>query len=184
MARTRTRKAILLVDVEHLGHRGEIVSVSRGFLRNYLLPRKLAEEASDARVAEVTRLRDQRAKQEARSFDQAQEIANVLNRTVLTIPARSGAEGRLYGSITTADLADEIWRTRKIRVDRRKIRLEEPIKLLGAYLVEIDVFPEVRASIKAQVVPAEGYDFDAEEATEPAEGEVAAVAVDADAENY
>ena len=69
----------------------------------------------------------------------------MLNRTVLTIPARSGAEGRLYGSITTADLADEIWRTRKIRVDRRKIRLEEPIKLLGAYLVEIDVFPEVRA---------------------------------------
>jgi large subunit ribosomal protein L9 len=108
----------------------------------------------------------------------------VLNRTVLTIPARSGAEGRLYGSITTADLADEIWRTRKIRVDRRKIRLEEPIKLLGAYLVEIDVFPEVRASIKAQVVPAEGYDFDAEEATAPAEGEVAAVAVDTADENY
>ncbi len=178
MARTRTRKAILLVDVEHLGHRGEIVSVSRGFLRNYLLPRKLAEEASDARVAEVTRLRDQRAKQEARSFDQAQEIANVLNRTVLTIPARSGAEGRLYGSITTADLADEIWRTRKIRVDRRKIRLEEPIKLLGAYLVEIDVFPEVRASIKAQVVPAEGYDFDAEEAADRARRRLAvAVAV-------
>jgi large subunit ribosomal protein L9 len=167
MARTGTQKAILLVDVEHLGHRGDIVSVARGYLRNYLLPRNLAEAATTARIAEVERQQAARSKQEARSFDQAQEIAKTLNTTVLSIPARSGAEGRLYGSITSADLADEIWRTRKVRVDRRKIRLEEPIKALGTYLVEIDVFPEVRAAVKTQIVPAEGFNFDvASEAVE------------------
>ena len=164
MARTRTQKAILLVDVEDLGHRGDIVAVTRGYLRNYLLPRKLAEQASDARLKEVLTLQAQRSRQEARSQDQATEIAAVLDKTVLTIPARSGTDGRMYGSITTADLAEEIWRTRKIRVDRRKIRLEEPIKMLGTYLVEIDVFPEVRAAVKTQVVPVDGYDFDAEPA--------------------
>jgi large subunit ribosomal protein L9 len=172
MARTGQQKAILLVDVDHLGHRGDVVSVARGYLRNYLLPRKLAESATPARIAEVDRLRSARSQQEARSVDQAQAIAKTLNRTVLSIPARSGAEGRLYGSITSADLADEIWRTRKVRVDRRKIRLDEPIKALGTYLVEIDVFPEVRAAVKTQIVEAEGFDMtatatDAEPDAEP-----------------
>jgi large subunit ribosomal protein L9 len=161
MARTGTQKAILLVDVDHLGHRGDVVSVARGYLRNYLLPRHLAEVATDARIAEVEKVRASRAKQEARSLDQAQEIANLINRTVLSIPARAGPDGRLYGSITSADLADEIWRTRKIRVDRRKIRLDEPIKALGTYLISIDIFPEVRASLRTQVVQAEGFDMTA-----------------------
>jgi large subunit ribosomal protein L9 len=158
MARTGSQKAILLVDVDHLGNRGDVVSVARGYLRNYLLPRHLAEAATPARIAEVDRVRATRARQEARSVDQAQEIARTLNRTVLTVPARCGPDGRLYGSITSADLADEIWRTRKIRVDRRKIRLDEPIKAIGTYLIEIDVFTEVRAAVKTQIVEAEGFD--------------------------
>ncbi|MDP4667205.1 MAG: 50S ribosomal protein L9 [Gaiellales bacterium] len=160
MARTGNRKAILLDDVEHLGHRGDIVAVSRGYLRNYLVPRKLAEEATTARVAEVEKLVATRAAQEARTAEQAQTISATLTKTVLTIPMRSGPDGRLYGSVTAADLADEIWRTRKIRVDRRKIRLEEPIKAVGAYLVEIDVFTDVRAAVKTQVVAAEGFEMD------------------------
>lgn len=177
MARTGNRKAILLDDVEHLGHRGDIVAVSRGYLRNYLVPRKLAEEATNARVAEVEKLAATRAAQEARTAEQAQEIASTLTKTVLTIPARSGPDGRLYGSVTAADLADEIWRARKIRVDRRKIRLEEPIKAIGSYLVEIDVFTDVRAAVKTQVVQAEGFEF------EEAPAEVEAVAeVEAEAE--
>jgi large subunit ribosomal protein L9 len=172
MTRSGTKKAILLVDVDHLGHRGDVVAVARGYLRNYLVPRHLAEEATPSRIAEVEKLRTARAQQEARSVDQAQDIATTINRTVLTIPARCGTDGRLYGSITSADLADEIWRTRKIRVDRRKIRLDEPIKQLGTYLVEIDVFPEVRAALKAQIVEAEGFDMvatatDAAEETAP-----------------
>ncbi len=177
MARTGNRKAILLDDVEHLGHRGDIVAVSRGYLRNYLVPRKLAEEATPARIAEVEKLAATRAAQEARTAEQAQEIASTLTKTVLTIPARSGPDGRLYGSVTAADLADEIWRARKIRVDRRKIRLEEPIKAIGSYLVEIDVFTDVRAAVKTQVVQAEGFEF------EEAPAEVEAVAeVEAEAE--
>jgi large subunit ribosomal protein L9 len=174
MARTANRKAILLDDVEHLGHRGDIVAVSRGYLRNYLVPRKLAEEATKARVAEVEKLASTRALQEARTAEQAAEIASLLTKTVLTIPARSGPDGRLYGSVTAADLADEIWRARKVRVDRRKIRLEEPIKAIGSYLVEIDVFTGVRAAVKTQVVQAEGFEFE--------EAPVAEAAADAEAE--
>jgi large subunit ribosomal protein L9 len=185
MARTGNRKAILLDDVEHLGHRGDIVAVSRGYLRNYLVPRKLAEEATTARIAEVERLASTRAAQEARTQEQAHEIAGTLTKTVLTIPMRSGPDGRLYGSVTAADLADEIWRTRKIRVDRRKIRLEEPIKAVGAYLVEIDVFTGVSAAVKTQVVAAEGFDADEAEpvaVVEAVEAEVVAEADEAAAE--
>jgi large subunit ribosomal protein L9 len=182
MARTGTRKAILLDDVEHLGHRGDVVSVSRGYLRNYLVPRKLAEVATNARIAEIERLAAVRAAQEARTAEQAQEIAALLTKTVLTIPARSGPDGRLYGSVTAADLADEIWRARKVRVDRRKIRLEEPIKAIGSYLVEIDVFQDVRAAVKTQVVQAEGFEFDdAGEAEVEAVEEAAEVEVEAEA---
>lgn len=178
MARTGTRKAILLDDVEHLGHRGDVVSVSRGYLRNYLVPRKLAEEATNARIAEIERLAAVRAAQEARTAEQAQEIAALLTKTVLTIPARSGPDGRLYGSVTAADLADEIWRTRKIRVDRRKIRLEEPIKAVGAYLVEIDVFTDVRAAVKTQVIAAEGFELDEAPVAEVEAAEIAEDVVD------
>jgi large subunit ribosomal protein L9 len=157
MARKQHR-AILLQDVDHLGARGDVVSVKSGYLRNYLVPRRLAEQATEARIAEIKQTESVRAKQQARTVDQAQEIARTLNRTVLTVPARCGPDGRLYGSITSADLADEIWRTRKIRVDRRKIRLDEPIKAIGTYLIEIDVFPEVRAAVKTQIVEAEGFD--------------------------
>jgi large subunit ribosomal protein L9 len=179
MARTATRKAILLDDVEHLGHRGDVVAVSRGYLRNYLVPRKLAEEATPARIAEIDKLAASRAAQEARTAEQAQEIAATLTKTVLTIPARSGPDGRLYGSVTAADLADEIWRARKIRVDRRKIRLEEPIKAIGSYLVEIDVFSDVRVAVKTQVVQAEGFEFEEAPAEVEAVEEIEAAADEA-----
>jgi large subunit ribosomal protein L9 len=155
-----TRKAILLQDVDHLGARGDVVNVSRGYLRNYLVPRRLAEEATDARIAEIKSLETVRAAQQARSFDQAQEISKTLTRTILTLPVLAGAGDRLYGSVTAADIADEIWRTRKIRVDRRKVRLDDPIKRLGTYQIDIEVFPEVVASVKTMIVPAEGSTLD------------------------
>jgi large subunit ribosomal protein L9 len=155
-----TRKAILLQDVDHLGARGDVVNVSRGYLRNYLVPRRLAEEATDARIREIQRVEAVRSQQQARSVDQAQDISKTLTRTILTIPVLAGAGDRLYGSVTAADIADEIWRTRKIRVDRRKVQLEEPIKRLGTYQIDIEVFPEVTASVKTMVVPAEGSTLD------------------------
>jgi len=155
-----TRKAILLQDVDHLGARGDVVNVSRGYLRNYLVPRRLAEEATEARIAEIKRVESVRAAQQARTHEHALEISHTLNTTILTMPVLAGAGDRLYGSVTPADIADEIWRTRKIRVDRRKVRLDEPIRRLGTYQVDIEVFPEVVASVKTMVVPAEGSTLD------------------------
>ena len=152
MARKQHR-AILLQDVDHLGARGDVVSVKSGYLRNYLVPRRLAEQATEARIAEIKQTESVRAKQQARTSEQAQEIARTL--TVL-----AGAGDRLYGSVTPADIADEIWRARKIRVDRRKVQLDEPIRRLGTYQVDIEVFPEVVATVKTMVVPAEGSTFD------------------------
>ena len=159
MARKQHR-AILLQDVDHLGARGDVVSVKSGYLRNYLVPRRLAEEATDARIREIKWLDSVRAAQQARTFEHAQEISRTLTTTILTIPVLAGAGDRLYGSVTAADIADEIWRTRKIRVDRRKVQLDDPIKRLGTYQVEIEVFPEVIATVKTMVVPAEGSTFD------------------------
>jgi large subunit ribosomal protein L9 len=154
------KQAILLQDVDHLGARGDVVNVARGYLRNYLVPRRLAEEATNARIREIKAIEAVRSAQQARSFEHAQEISETLTKTVLTMPVLAGAGDRLYGSVTAADIADEIWRTRKIRVDRRKVRLEDPIKRLGTYQVDIEVFPEVVASVKTMIVPAEGSTLD------------------------
>ena len=154
--------AILLHDVENVGLRGEVVSVSRGFMRNYLEPRKLAEPATPGRVAEVQRREAERAKHEAKTAERAQEIAEVLTKTVLRFEVNAGPQGTLFGSVTPTDIADELWRTRKIRVDRRKIALEEPIKRVGRYEIPIDVFQDVRVDVKTLVVP-EGGELPAEE---------------------
>ena len=157
---------ILLRDVEIVGLRGEVVSVSRGFMRNYLQPRKLAEPATPARVAEVQRREAERARYEAKTAERAQEIAEVLTKTVLRFEVNAGPQGTLFGSVTPTDIADELWRTRKIRVDRRKIDLDEPIKRVGRYEVPIDVFQDVRVDVKTLVVP-EGGELPEEEPEAP-----------------
>ena len=153
---------ILLDDVDKLGLRGEVVSVANGYARNYLLPRRLAERATPAKVAELRKRDEQRARQEARTAEQAQEIADVLTKTVLRFEVPAGPTGTLFGSVTSTNVADEIWRTRKIRVDRRKIDLHEPIKRIGRYEVSIDVFEGVRVEVKTLVVP-EGGELPPEE---------------------
>jgi large subunit ribosomal protein L9 len=152
MAR-KARQAILLQDVEKLGRKGDVVQVASGHLRNYLAPRKLAEGATDARVAEVQRQAEQRAKHEAQSDEQAREMAHILNRTVLTIKRRAGMEDKLYGSVTSTDISDAVWKARKIRIDRRKVDLDEPIKTLGSHKVTMTVYGDVRAMLKVMVVP-------------------------------
>jgi large subunit ribosomal protein L9 len=147
---------ILLQDVDKVGLRGEVVSVARGFARNYLLPRGLAESATPARVKELERREAQRARHEARSVDQAREIAGVLEKTELRFDVKAGPTGALFGSVTPTDIADRIWSERKIRVDRRKIELGEPIKRIGRYSIPVDVFQDVRVEIKTLVVPEGG----------------------------
>src|SRR5258707_3304194 len=125
---------ILRDDVDKLGLKGEVVSVARGYARNFLLPRKLAELATPAKVAELRKLEERRARHEARSFEQAQEIAEVLSKTVLRFEVPAGPTGTLFGSVTPTNVAEELWRTRKIRVDRRKIGIDT-IKRIGRYEV-------------------------------------------------
>jgi large subunit ribosomal protein L9 len=149
----KATQAILLQDVDKLGRKGDVVNVASGYMRNYLGPRRLAEAATDARVAEVQRQAEQRARHEAQSDEQARDIAHTLNRTVLTIKRRAGVEDRLYGSVTPTDISEAIWKARKIRVDRRKVDLEEPIKTLGSHRVELTVWGDVRAVLKVMVVP-------------------------------
>jgi large subunit ribosomal protein L9 len=175
-------EVILLQDVDHVGLRGEVVSVARGYARNYLLPRKLAETATPARVAELERRDAQRARHEARSVDQAREIASVLEKTVLRFEVKAGPTGSLFGSVTSTDVADELWRTRKVRVDRRKIDLHDPIKRIGRYEVPIDLFQDVRVEVKTEVVP-EGGELPPEEELEAAAAAEAAEAEAAQAQS-
>jgi large subunit ribosomal protein L9 len=168
---------ILLTDVEKLGLRGDVVDVARGYARNYLLPRRLAEAATPARVSELRRVDAERARHEARNAEQAQEIAEVLGKTVLRFEVKSGPTGSLFGSVTPSDIADEIWRARKVRVDRRKIS-SDPIKRIGRYAIPIELFQDVHVEVKTLVVP-EGGELPPEEelaALEAAEAEAAAVA--------
>ena len=167
-------EVILLEDVEKVGLRGEVVNVARGYARNFLLPRQLAEPATAGRVAELKRLDDQRARHEARSVEHAREIAEVLGKTVLRFDVRSGPTGVLFGSVTTTDIADELWRARKIRVDRKKIDVDS-IKRIGRYSIPIQVFEDVTVEVKTLVVP-EGGELPPEEelqAMEAAEAEAA-----------
>lgn len=149
-------QVILLADVDKTGLKGEVVDVTRGFARNFLLPRRLAEVATPGAVAAVKRREAQRAQFEARTVEQATDAASVLGRTVLRFEVKAGPSGALFGSVTATDMADEIWRTRKIRVDRRKIDLDEPIKRIGRYMVEVEVFDDVTVKVKTIVAPQGG----------------------------
>jgi large subunit ribosomal protein L9 len=172
-------EVILTKDVEKLGLRGEVVNVARGYMRNYLEPRGLAEVATPARVAEVRRREDERAKHEARTLEHAHEIAATLTKTVLRFEVNAGPQGTLFGSVTPTDIAEEIWRVRKIRVDRRKIDLPEPIKRIGRHEVPIDVWHDVRVLVKTLVVP-EGGELPPEEELEALEVEGAEAGVPPD----
>jgi large subunit ribosomal protein L9 len=175
-------EVILLKDVEKLGLRGDVVDVARGYARNYLLPRHLAETATPARIAELQRVDAERAKHEARTAERAQEIAELLGKTVLRFEVKAGPTGSLFGSVTPSDVADEIWRTRKVRVDRRKVAVD-PIKRIGRFMIPIELFQDVQVEVKTLVVP-EGGELPPEEelaAIEAAEAE-AARAAEAEAE--
>jgi large subunit ribosomal protein L9 len=168
-------EVILLQDVEKLGLRGEVVDVARGYARNFLLPRRLAENATPARVAELQRIDTERAKHEARTAEQAQDIAELLGKTVLRFEVKAGPTGSLFGSVTPSDIADEIWRARKVRVDRRKIATD-PLKRIGRFSIPIELFADVEVEVTTLVVP-EGGELPPEEelaAIEAAEAEAKA----------
>src|ERR671922_117662 len=131
-------QAILLQDVEQLGERGAVVDVSKGYLRNFLIPRKLAEPATRASIEAARRRREAAERAVAEAEVRAQESADLLNRTVLTIPHQAGEDGRLFGAVTAQDIADAIRDARGIRIDRRHVHLDEPIKTIGTRMVVVE----------------------------------------------
>lgn len=146
-------QVILTGDVEKIGRRGDIVDVSRGYVRNFLTPRGLAEVATPAKLEEARREMEESEERERRLEERAEEIAETLNKSVITIEARTGEDERLFGSVTAANIADSIQKARGVHLDRRRIRLEEPIKSLGTHQVPIHVHGEVQATVKIIVVP-------------------------------
>ncbi|HXE99433.1 MAG TPA: 50S ribosomal protein L9 [Solirubrobacterales bacterium] len=144
-------QAILLKDVESLGKAGEAIDVSPGYLRNYLLPRKLAQPATAGALEEARRRAEVAERSAREAAERAEENASLLAKTVLTIQHRAGEDGKLYGSVTTKEIADAISEARGLRVDRKRIRLEDPIRELGTYMVEIEVGGGATARIKTIV---------------------------------
>jgi large subunit ribosomal protein L9 len=173
-------KVVLREDVDKLGLRGEVVDVARGYARNFLLPRKLAEPATPARVKELEKVNARRALNEAQSVEQAQEIAQRLGQAELRFDVKAGDKGVLFGSVTQTNLADAIWDKLKVRVDRRKIALDEPLKRIGRYQVPIELFAEVTVETRVLVVP-EGGELPPEEELQAIEEAEAAEAAAAEA---
>jgi large subunit ribosomal protein L9 len=147
-------QAILLQDVDSLGEKGTVVDVSSGYLRNYLQPRKLAEPATESSIKVAQRRREDAERAEREAEERSRESAAVLGRTVLTIAQQAGDDGRLFGSVTTQDIADAIRDARGLRIDRRKVHLEEPIRHVGTYMVVVEVADDVTAAVKTMVVAA------------------------------
>jgi large subunit ribosomal protein L9 len=146
-------QVILKQDVEKVGQRGDVVDVSRGYVRNFLEPRGLAEVATPGRLEEVQREMAEVEERNRRMAERAGEIAATLNKSVITIEARTGEDERIFGSVTAANVAQAIERARGIRIDRRRVRLEEPIRTLGTHQVPVNVHGDVEASVKVIVVP-------------------------------
>ncbi|MGH3018394.1 MAG: 50S ribosomal protein L9 [Gaiellaceae bacterium] len=159
---------ILLQDVEDVGLRGDVIDVARGYARNFLLPRRLAEEATQARLSELAKRESHRARHEAATTDQAHEIQGVLEKAELRFEMKAGPTGSLFGSVTASNIADELWEKHKVRVDRRKIELASPIKHVGRYAIPVEIFEDVRAEVATLVIP-EGGELPPEEPAEEAE---------------
>jgi large subunit ribosomal protein L9 len=170
-------QVILLQDVDKVGLRGEVVDVARGYARNYLLPRRLAQAATPGALGDLSRRDELRARQEARTHEEARDIAARLEQTVLRFDVKAGPTGSLFGSVTATDISDRLWGDHKIRIDRRNVDLD-PIKRVGRYEVPLEVFTDVDATLRLEVVPEGGdvAEMEAMEAAARAEEEAAAAA--------
>ena len=144
-------QAILLQPVDSLGERGEVVDVSDGYLRNFLVPRKLAQPATPAGIAEAQRRAEAAERAAVEQVERAQENAALLRKTVLTISHQAGDDGRLFGSVTAQDIVDAVRQARGVKLDKRRVRLSEPIKTTGTHMVTVEVADEVTAEVKTIV---------------------------------
>jgi len=157
-------EVILRQDIDKVGLRGEVVNVARGYARNFLFPRGLADEATPARVGEMRKVEERRAQNEAKTFEEAQSLSEKLGQIELRFDVKAGETGSLFGSVTPTDIAEELWTKHKVRVDRRKIGVDT-IKRIGRYQVPIELFQDVTVDVRTLVVP-EGGELPPEEELE------------------
>jgi large subunit ribosomal protein L9 len=143
-------KVILMTDVPALGHRGETRDVANGYARNFLLPRKLAVEATAANLKNVEHLKRQRAKEEHRALEAAKATAARIEALTLRVTARASEDGRLYGSVSSQDVL-EFLEKNQVTVEKRRIQLDDPIKAVGDYQVPIRLLGDVTASLTVSV---------------------------------
>jgi len=141
-------QAILLADVEELGERGQAVDVSPGYLRNFLIPRKLAQPATPGALEEAQRRREAADKATAARVAREAEAAGLLSKTVLTIHERAGEDGHLFGSVGPQQIVDALRDARDLRIDKRKVMLEQPLRQIGTFMVEIDLGDGNVAAVK------------------------------------
>jgi large subunit ribosomal protein L9 len=146
-------QAILLKDVDTLGERGDVIDVSAGYLRNYLVPRKLAQPATAGAIAESQRRREAAERAAEQAAAKAEETATLLRKTVLTISHQAGDDGRLFGSVTSQEIVDAIRQARGVRLDKRRVQLEDAIRTTGTHMVTVEVTDGVTAEIKTIVTP-------------------------------
>jgi len=141
-------QAILLEDVDSLGQRGEPVDVAPGYLRNYLIPRKLAAPATPGALEQAQQRQAAAEKAKRLRAEREEQAASLLSKTVLTIHQRADDGGKLFGSVGAKEIVDAIQEARDLRIDRRKVRLEQPIREIGTHMVEIDLADGTVASVK------------------------------------
>ena len=147
-------KVILNQEVRGVGAPGDIVEVTDGYGRNYLLPRNLARLATAGAVRQAEGIRSRRAAREIADLEQARTVATHLESLRVVIPAKAGKEGRLFGSITTPQIVDAVARTGGTQIDRRRIHLDSAIKNIGTHRITVRLHPEVEATVNVEVVPA------------------------------
>lgn len=141
-------QAILLQDVESLGERGHVVDVAPGYLRNYLVPRRLAQPATAGALEEAKRRMEVAEREEKARTEREAEAAGLLSKTVITIHQRAGEDGKLFGSVGPKEIVDALREARDLRIDKRKVRLEQPLRELGTFMVEIELADGSVAAVK------------------------------------
>lgn len=145
-------KVILLQDVKKIGKKGEVINTSDGYARNYLFPRKLAQEATDANLHILNNKKENERKQKLAEIEAAQKVANELKGKEIKITTKLGENGKLFGAITSKDIALEIKKQFKVEVDKKKIVMDT-IKVSGTYEIEVKLYPEVSTKMKVVIIP-------------------------------
>ncbi len=145
-------KVILLKDVKGTGNKGDVINVSDGYGRNYLIPREIAREATEGNINKLENQKEVQKKKEEKELKEAKALAEKISEITLKFKNKAGDGGKLFGSITSKDIATKLKKQYKIDVDKRKIVLDNPIKELGSRFVEVKVYPEISGKLKIEVI--------------------------------